>query len=131
MMNEFQATAVMVALFALRCVAPLVLMMAIGYLMNRLVDHWNEQDAAREAAPASVPLPVLPAQQAEVRPSIHCWIFRNCSEDARHECVAFKNPAIPCWLARLRVDGKLPAACADCPLYLTDGPEAPALAMGD
>lgn len=131
MMNGFQATAVMVALFALRCVAPLVLMVAIGYLMNRLVDRWEAQDAA-QAAPASVPLPVLPAQQAEVRPSsIHCWVFRNCDEAARNECVAFKNPAIPCWLARLRVDGKLPAACAGCPLYLDEGAETPALAMGD
>ncbi len=63
MMNGFQATAVMVALFALRCVAPLVLMFAIGYLMNRLVDRWNAQDAAQEA-PSSVPLPVLPVSQA-------------------------------------------------------------------
>ncbi len=131
MMNGFQATAVMVALFALRCVAPLVLMVAIGYLMNRLVDRWNAQDAAREEVPVSIPLPVLPAKQAEARPAIHCWIFRSCDEATRGECVAFKNPAIPCWLARLRVDGKLPAACADCPLYLNDGAEMPALAVGD
>lgn len=126
-MNEFQAAAVMIGLFALRCVAPLVLMVAIGYLMNRLVDRWEAQDAVREA-PAAVPLPVMPAE-AKPRPSVACWVFRNCDETARGDCAAFKNPVIPCWLARFRADGRLPAACADCPLYTDEAP--PELAIAD
>ena len=38
-MNEFQASAVVVALFALRCGAAFVLVLAIGYGMKRLVDR--------------------------------------------------------------------------------------------
>ncbi|HMT22361.1 MAG TPA: hypothetical protein PKE20_14150 [Promineifilum sp.] len=45
-MNEFQATTVVVALFALRCIAPLLLMLVIGYGMKRLVAHWEREDAA-------------------------------------------------------------------------------------
>ena len=38
-MNEFQATAVMAALFALRCVAPFLLLLLTGYGMKRLAAH--------------------------------------------------------------------------------------------
>lgn len=53
-MNEFQATAVVATLFALRCVAPLLLMLAIGYGMGRLVAHWEREDAASAAAQSAV-----------------------------------------------------------------------------
>ncbi|WP_157913048.1 hypothetical protein [Candidatus Promineifilum breve] len=45
-MNDFQATAILTALFALRCVAPFLLLMAVGYGMNRLVAHWEHEDQA-------------------------------------------------------------------------------------
>lgn len=49
-MNEFQATGVLMILFALRCLVPAALMFGVGYLMNWLVDRWNREDAVRAQA---------------------------------------------------------------------------------
>lgn len=124
-MNEFQATAVMIGLFALRCVLPIALALGIGYAMNRLVDRWDAQDStAGEPAPVmtATSIPVL-----EVPERVPCWVLRNCDEATRSRCPAGKG-VVACWVARLRVEGALPAGCADCPLY-----NAPPtrLAMGD
>lgn len=113
----------MVGLFALRCVLPLALTVFIGYLMNRLVDRWERAEAAEtQSAPASAP--ALAVKVA--KPDVPCWVFRNCDEAKRANCPGGTG-LLPCWLARMRVEGKLPTACADCPLY--DAP--PELAFGD
>lgn len=120
-MNEFQATAVMVGLFALRCVLPIALTAFIGYMMNRLVDHWDAADAAAEVVPPKS-IPVMAVQS-----KVPCWVLRNCDETKRAGCPAGTG-LVTCWLARLRVEGTIPASCADCPLY--DSP-SPRLAIGD
>ena len=51
-MNEFQGTAIVMALFALRCVMPFVLMLALGYGMKRLVRHWDGEGAGQSHSPA-------------------------------------------------------------------------------
>ena len=129
-MNEIEGTAVLAGLFALRCVAPLAITLCIGFLMNRLVDRWQAEDEAREKA-GSIPLPVLePSQNRGISlPSvtIPCWILKNCSEARQEECIARKQPSLPCWLVRLRYEGMLPKGCPDCPIY----EENAALAIGD
>ena len=118
-MNELEATAVLVALFALRCIAPLVITFTIAYLMNRLVDRWRAEDelllqekgelaVEAETAP-SIKLPVV---------TIPCWILRNCDQAMQAECAARKQPGLPCFLVRLRMDGMLPESCTDCPIYI-------------
>ena len=47
-MNEISATILLVFLFALRCLLPLVITLAIGYLMNRLVEHWQAEERAAD-----------------------------------------------------------------------------------
>jgi predicted cobalt transporter CbtA len=114
--NEFQATAVFAALFALRCVAPLALTLLVGYLMNRLVDRWEREEAAEKAAtPVAAPAPASAA--AAAKPALPCWVFNNCTETKRAGCPAYKNQVIPCWLARMRSEGALPAGCPDCAIY--------------
>lgn len=49
-MNEFEATGILILLFTLRCIMPALLMFGVGYLMNRLVDHWRLEDEARREA---------------------------------------------------------------------------------
>ena len=51
-MNGFDATLVMIALFALRCVFPLVLTAGLGYLMNRLVERWEAGPRAADTGAA-------------------------------------------------------------------------------
>lgn len=126
-MNDFQAMAVLVALFALRCVAPFLLLMAIGYGMNRLVAHWEREEQARAAKPA-IPLPMAArAAPAAAKSKIPCWVVNQCDEKTRNACPAYANPSLACWLARLRAEGSVPAKCAGCALYTG----APALAVGD
>mgnify|MGYP001166023528 FL=1 len=131
-MNEFQGTAVIVALFALRCVLPFVLMMALGYGMKRLVRHWENEETAQPQGQPSIPLP-LAAKPLAARPTakssaaLPCWITKNCDEKTRNACPAYASPSLACWVARLRADGQIPAKCAGCELYSG----SPAFAAGD
>jgi hypothetical protein len=125
-MSELEATGVMIALFALRCLAPLALTIGIGYLMNRLVDRWRAEDEAREAAGPEPEMQPLPRPALKVPTiTIPCWVTRDCPPDKADDCPAKAFPAIPCWMARMQVEGRLPDTCPDCPIYTE---AAPALA---
>lgn len=119
-MSESEGTAALVALFALRCIMPLALTLAFGYLMNRLVDRWQAEDAASQEGLAKVEPAVSEPSSGIVLPAITipCWIINKCKEKERDNCAAYKQPGIPCWLARLRSDGALPPDCPDCGIYL-------------
>ncbi len=126
-MNDFQATAVLAALFALRCVAPFLLLMVIGYGMNRLVAHWERAEQSQTGARPTIPLPLAATRPIKTEAKIPCWVFNNCDEKTRNACPAYANPTLACWVARLRAEGRVPAKCAGCTLYTG----APALAVGD
>lgn len=127
-MNEFQATAVIVALFALRCIVPIVLMFAIGYGMKKLVRHWENEEARPVEPRVAIPLPVAARATAETpKKSLPCWVLNNCDEAKRNACPAYASPSLACWVARLRADGQLPAKCSGCALYTG----APSFAAGD
>jgi hypothetical protein len=104
-MKEIQATGVLVALFALRCLAPLALTLAIGYLLNRQAARW-EAEAAADPPARAAPAVALP-----------CWLVRNCSAEKRERCAAFQQSGQACWRSRLAAEGALPADCATCPLF--------------
>ena len=130
-MNEFQAVAVMAALFALRFVLPIALMIAIGYAMNKLAGHWEAEEKTAETAPP-IPLPVVPspiraAGLTAAALNVPCWVFKNCDEATRARCPAYQQPSLACWVALVRAEGRLPAKCAGCERYTG----MPALAAGD
>lgn len=102
--------------------------MAIGYGMNRLVDHWEKEEKAQAQARPAIALPMAagPAKQAS-KSKIPCWVFNNCDEKTRANCPAYANTSLACWVARLRAEGQVPAKCAGCPLYTG----APSFATGD
>ena len=123
LMNDLQATLALVALFALRCIAPLAITLVIGYLLNRLVERWQAED---EAALATAGERVFQDQDVGVatEPTIRlpvitvpCWILRNCKPVEQADCPARKQPGLPCWLVRMTSDGCLPHDCPDCPIY--------------
>jgi len=134
-MNEFEATGVMVLMFALRCIAPFVLLMGIGYFMNRMVDKWErdaqaQQAKEREATPEPQPGHIFPekpgiAQPSFTKPSLEkkpalqvpCWLTKKCDPATRADCAANQQRGKPCWVARLAVEGALPQDCPDCPIY--------------
>ncbi|MBE2223437.1 MAG: hypothetical protein IAF02_17995 [Anaerolineae bacterium] len=134
-MNEFEATGVMVLLFALRCVMPFVLLMGVGYFMNRMVDKWERDALAqeakeREATPESQPGQIFPDKPGITQPAfakstvekqpalqVPCWLIKKCDPATRADCAANQQRGKPCWVARLAVEGALPSGCPDCPIY--------------
>lgn len=112
-MNELQASFVMIALFALRCILPLAFTIAAVHLMNRLLARWEAAEKAPQPAPVPSPLPA-PAPRSI---SLACWILNNCSEEERARCAAYRRQNIPCWQARLIEEGILPDRCATCERY--------------
>ncbi len=117
-MQQTQAVAVMVALFALRCLLPLAVTLGIAYLMNRQVARW-EAAAAREAHTA----PAIAGVKRSAAPRQPCWEARQCDAARRDACPAYRQSGRPCWAVRLEAEGVLPSGCVTCPLY------APVLAI--
>ena len=117
-MSDTQVAGTVILFFALRCIAPLVITLAIGYLMNRLVDRWEAEETAEEELVAGVQ-PAIPATKAadSTARGIPCWILRNCDAEKRVTCPAHREQSLPCWIARLMSEGTLPASCPDCPIY--------------
>lgn len=120
-MNEFQATAVMIGLFALRCVVPLLMTAALGYLMNRLVDRWEAEDERQMEMATAEPKPevvtAVPATKKPSLPALPCWLTRKCDPARRDNCPAYQHRATPCWATRQQFEGTLPADCPGCPIY--------------
>ena len=119
-MNEFQATAVMIGLFALRCIVPVLITLALGYLMNRLVDHWEAEDAQGEMPVAEEKPQVVTAVPPTTKPqrtTLPCWLTRGCDPARRADCPAFQQRGVPCWTARQRIEGAIPSNCPGCPVY--------------
>lgn len=126
-MSQTEGGLVMVLLFALRCIVPLAITVGLGYLMNRLVDHWQAEDA-RKQAPAPRQAGRAAGAAAQPRLSLPCWVTFSCSEEKRANCAAYRNPGLSCWEAKRQANnGMLSAGCADCPRYQA----AFAVAVGD
>lgn len=53
-MNSFQSTIILLILFTLRCLFPLLLTLAIGYLMNAQVTRWQAEEAAAIILPGQL-----------------------------------------------------------------------------
>lgn len=120
-MNASRATLIMVALFALRCLVPILLTIGIGYLMNWYVSRW---ETAAPAAASELGL-VLTAKERAVAAAIRagdalpCWVRRDCAEEQRATCPAYMRTDAPCWAIRAAADGRRPMACAGCPMLVT------------
>jgi hypothetical protein len=119
-MDGLGDAAVIAGMFILRLGVPLAITLAVGYVLLRLDAKWQaeawaewessqlEQEEQAEQAAGGATSPV--AKQA-------CWELKGCSQTVRDQCPATQRPNIPCWLARRRAEGRLPAACYDCELF--------------
>ncbi len=106
---------VIAGMFILRLGVPLAITVAIGYLLRRLDAKWQAEAWAQWEASEMQRATAEPvASSAAKQP---CWTLKGCGEAMRDQCPAFKRPDIPCWLARRRAEGRLPAACYECELF--------------
>lgn len=119
-MNVILETLALTVLFVLRLGIPIAVTVLIAWGLRRLDARWQADAAARQTSravaagdldAAAVTSP-LAAQQP-------CWELNNCSDAQRGNCPACAAFDIPCWMARLRADGKLPARCYGCALFRT------------
>ena len=105
---------VMIGLFLLRLGVPLAITLAVGYWLRRLDAKW-EAEAAAQRIQEEQPTELKALKTAE-RP---CWEEKGCDEARRAQCPACKFLDIPCWAARLRATGSLPAECPSCARFST------------
>lgn len=117
-MDQLSEVIAIAGLLVLRVGVPLAITGLITWGLHRLDARWQADAEARQAAAAVSAGRVQPqafkAPQAVATP---CWQLRNCSEAKRSGCAACKEPGLPCWMARLRSDGRLPAPCYGCALF--------------
>ena len=119
-MNVIFETLALTVLIVLRLGIPIAVTVLIAWGLRRLDARWQAEAAAQQSSRAvaagdldagAVTSP-LAAQQP-------CWELNNCSDAQRGNCPACAALDIPCWMARLRADGKLPARCYGCALFRT------------
>jgi hypothetical protein len=105
-------------LLLLRVGVPLAVTGLITWGLHRLDARWQADAEARQATAAVNAGRVQPAQfKAPQAAATPCWQLRNCSEAKRGGCAACQEPGLPCWMARLHHDGRLPGACYGCALF--------------
>jgi hypothetical protein len=116
--DELLEVTAVVGLFILRLGAPLAITLAVGYWLRRLDAKWEAESLARQAADSSVEeVATESVRELFEKPEQPCWIVKNCPASARERCPVSHHPAIPCWMARLRVEGRLTTNCYGCELF--------------
>ncbi len=107
---------VIAGMFILRLGVPLAITLGVGYLLLRLDRKW-QAEAWAEWESSRLEREEQAGQATSPVAGQFCWDLKECSQATREQCPAFKRPNIPCWLARRRAEGRLPAACYECELF--------------
>lgn len=115
-MTALYETIVVIGMFLLRLGIPLALIMLVTAWLRRLDTRWTAEASAYTWAQAwDAKAPQIALRQATA--SSPCWEQRHCSAEQQATCIAHQQPALPCWLARMRQEGRLPASCVNCALF--------------
>jgi hypothetical protein len=113
--------AIILGMFFLRLGVPLLIILAVGYWLRRLDAKWQAEAVARQAASQMLNnTDITPPLEMFQVIEISCWVFNDCPEAIRSQCPAFQQPDLPCWLARQRAEGRIPARCYNCELFVTN-----------
>ena len=117
-MQQLETVLVIMGMFLARLGIPVAVVVVVSYWLRRVDTRWAAEASAYQRAKAWQRYP-LPFSTAAQKPAITppCWERRGCSSFQRAQCAAGQQPYLPCWLARLRQEGKLPQACAGCALF--------------
>lgn len=121
-MSELEGAVYLIALFVLRCLVPLGVLMGAGYVLRRLDEKWQREAAAgSRRVPAGIGwLPSRPSPRPVAEPMAlaqPCWQLKGCDPLRRESCPAFLQPETPCWLAHLQAGYGLLANCPSCALF--------------
>jgi uncharacterized membrane protein YraQ (UPF0718 family) len=116
-MDLFWPTMAVFGMFILRLGVPLTITVAVGYWLRRLDDRWQAEALARQAEAAVARQQGEPAIEMFRVIGKNCCEVNNCPEGTFHCCPAHQNADMPCWMARYRAEGRLPAKCYRCQLF--------------
>jgi len=116
-MDVFWPTIVVLGMFILRLAVPVAITIAVGYWLRRLDDRWQAEALARQAETAVASQPSEPVIEMFRVIDRNCCDYNNCPEEKYECCPAHQNPDVPCWMARYRAEGRLPAKCYRCQLF--------------
>jgi hypothetical protein len=117
-MTPISETLALIALSTLRLGLPLIITVLITWGLKSLDARWQaEAEARRASAVVSAGQAQAAAFKAPQALQTPCWTLRHCGEARSSGCAACKEPGLPCWMARLRADGRLPSACYGCALF--------------
>ena len=116
-MTALYETTMIIGMFLLRLGIPLAVIAVVCHWFKCLDARWTAeanafQRAQRWDADAAA---AYTAQQSFLQTP--CWEQRGCQEEQRTRCAAGQQPCLPCWLARMRSEGRLPTACAGCAIF--------------
>jgi hypothetical protein len=119
-MTLINETFTMIALFVLRLGVPVAVTILVTWGLRRLDARWQAEAEAQLASQGVAIGRFLPAElKAPLAKEKPCWTVRNCTESQRSCCAAAGDSSLPCWMARLRADGRLPGGCYGCILFRT------------
>jgi hypothetical protein len=119
-MDVLMETLALISLFILRLGIPIAVTVAIAGGLRRLDARWQaEADAQRTSRAVAAGLVASSAAASPLAAERACWEHNTCPPKTRNSCAACTCTDIPCWMARLRADGKLPARCYGCALFRT------------
>ena len=122
-MQPLEEAAVMVGLFLIRLGIPLVVTILVTWGLRRLDAHWQAEADARQLNAAVADGEIAPSEVlAPAARKEPCWEYRDCPETAKRNCPACGPTDLPCWMARLRAEGKLPGRCYGCERFKTRVP---------
>ena len=105
-MDWLPETAVIVGMFVLRLGVPLAITLSAGYFLRRLDAKWEASQSQEQV--------IAEAKRLQADMEQPCWSLKGCDETARAQFAAPQQLDIPCWLARRRSEGRLPAECYNC-----------------
>lgn len=119
-MTPVTETFTMIALFVLRLGVPIAITILVTWGLRRLDARWQAEAEAQLASQAVTAGRFVPAaMKAPLAKQTPCWEYRNCAEAKKSCCAAARDSDLPCWMARLRADGRLPGGCYGCILFRT------------
>ena len=108
----------MILLFLIRLGIPLAVTILVAWGLRRLDARWQaEADAQQLTADVAIGLVAPAAVKAPAARQQPCWENRHCSEAKRSSCAACAMTDLPCWMARLRSEGRLPGNCYGCQYF--------------
>lgn len=100
----------LIGLAAMRLGIPIIVLTLISWPLRLLDRRWQMQAEACRAQEAA-------ATSGAVATHRPCWLLHNCTAENMRKCPASQLRTLPCWAARLRLEGRLPAACPGCELF--------------